>query len=160
MTISIVNGNILDGDWETLVHSVNHQGVMGAGLAKQIAMKWPEIVTDYKEFCKRFSYDDIRRIGIYHLFVLGGKDAGRFIAGIVGQDDYGKRGKYTDYAAIATSLVEVAWYADRMGLLRIAIPFGMGCGLGGGDWNVVYPIVQDVFNYYPHLEVKIYKYER
>ena len=27
----------------------------------------------------------------------------------------------------------------------MGIPYGLGCGLAGGDWNVVYNIINDVF---------------
>ena len=155
MTISFVDGDILDGDWDILVQSVNHQGIMGAGLAKQIATRWPEIVSGYKDFCNKFTFEDIRRNGFYYFFILPNN---RVVMSIFGQEKFGRDRRYTDYASIATSLTEIAWWANRMNFGRIAIPYGIGCGLGGGDWAVVFPIVQDAFAYYPNLDVKIYKY--
>jgi hypothetical protein len=31
------------------------------------------------------------------------------------------------------------------GLTTLALPYGLGCGLAGGDWKVVYEIIRDVF---------------
>jgi hypothetical protein len=36
----------------------------------------------------------------------------------------------------------------------IALPYNLGCGLDGGDWIVVYKIIEEVFNDY---DVTIYE---
>jgi hypothetical protein len=36
----------------------------------------------------------------------------------------------------------------------IALPYNLGCGLASGDWNIVYKIIEEVFNDY---DVTIYK---
>lgn len=38
--------------------------------------------------------------------------------------------------------------------LKIAIPYGIGCGIANGDWNIVYKIIEEVFDDY---EVTLYK---
>jgi len=40
--------------------------------------------------------------------------------------------------------------------LSIAIPYGIGCGLAGGKWDIVYDIIEEVFNDY---DVVIYRKE-
>ena len=52
MSIKFVNGNILtfpERDEDTIIcHQVNCKGVMGAGLAKQIRDKWPDVYDRYR----------------------------------------------------------------------------------------------------------------
>lgn len=47
--IEYIKGNILNVTEGIIVQQVNCMGVMGAGLAKQIKDKWPNIYNDYKE---------------------------------------------------------------------------------------------------------------
>jgi hypothetical protein len=39
--------------------------------------------------------------------------------------------------------------------MSIAIPFNLGCGLAGGNWDTVDKIIEDVFDDY---DVTIYKF--
>ena len=39
-----VKGNLLDKQWDIFCHQVNCKGVMGSGIAKQIAEKYPEVI--------------------------------------------------------------------------------------------------------------------
>ena len=45
-------GNIFDSECQTLVNTVNCEGVMGAGIAKQFKQKYPEMFNEYKLACK------------------------------------------------------------------------------------------------------------
>lgn len=153
--IKHISGNILDATENIIVQSVNHQGVMGAGLAKQIATKYPSILLDdcqYKILCKQ-SFEDIKLEGVpaYHEI----KD-NKWIASIFGQDKYGLDKQYTDYVALGNGLESVRLFALRR-KYSIAIPSGIGCRLGGGDWDVVLNIIENCFKYSPELIVTIYK---
>ena len=46
-------GNIFDSDCQTLVNTVNRNGVMGKGLALQFKQRYPEMFDEYKLACKR-----------------------------------------------------------------------------------------------------------
>lgn len=45
--LNFVNGDILKTNANIIVQSVNHQGVMGSGLAKQIKNKYPDCKSLY-----------------------------------------------------------------------------------------------------------------
>ena len=45
-------GNIFDSDCQTLVNTVNRNGVMGKGLALQFKQRYPEMFDEYKWACK------------------------------------------------------------------------------------------------------------
>ncbi len=46
-------GNIFDSECQTLVNTVNCDGVMGKGLALQFKHRYPEMFNEYKLACKR-----------------------------------------------------------------------------------------------------------
>lgn len=46
-------GNIFDSDCQTLVNTVNRNGIMGKGLALQFKQRYPEMFDEYKLACKR-----------------------------------------------------------------------------------------------------------
>lgn len=68
--------------------------------------------------------------------------------------NYGRQKvRYTDYDALRSALVSLKRLAvdhDR----TVALPWMIGCGLANGDWNVVYKIIEEVFEDY---EVSLYK---
>ena len=45
-------GNIFDSDCQTLVNTVNRNGVMGKGLALQFKQRYPEMFDEYRLACK------------------------------------------------------------------------------------------------------------
>ena len=61
--IIIKNGNLFDSECQTLVNTVNCDGIMGAGIAKQFKQKYPKMFEDYKLACKP---------GIYRCLEHGG----------------------------------------------------------------------------------------
>ncbi|WP_406590240.1 hypothetical protein [Bacillus atrophaeus] len=50
--IKIVKGNIIDATEDIIVQQVNCKGVMGAGLAKSILKKYPNLKSEYQSFRK------------------------------------------------------------------------------------------------------------
>ena len=51
-------GNIFDSDCQTLVNTVNCDGVMGKGLALQFKHRYPEMFNEYRLACKRGQIKD------------------------------------------------------------------------------------------------------
>ena len=51
MTLKVIEGDLLDITDGAICHQVNTRGVMGAGIAKLIAEKWPVVFRDYKALC-------------------------------------------------------------------------------------------------------------
>jgi len=156
--IKYKQGNILDATENIIVQSVNHQGVMGAGLAKQILNKYPKINRPnnmYQLMCKQLEFDEIKLEGLVAWHSAG---INKVIGSIFGQDRYGKDKQYTDYVSLGNGLNSVKLLAEIKGW-SVAIPSGIACGLGGGDWTVVLNIIENCFLYSPEVPVMIYKYE-
>ena len=49
--MDVVSGNLLEIEEGIICHQVNCQGVMGAGVAKAIASRYPQVLSAYRELC-------------------------------------------------------------------------------------------------------------
>lgn len=145
--ITIKKMNILDCEENIIVHQVNIQGIMGGGLARQLANKYPNLEKEYSEFCK-FNNNDYNRLKgkVFKIMIQD-----KMIMNIFTQ----KQNFDTDYEMLKIALEEVKKYAKSFNL-NVAIPHGIGCGIANGNWNKVYKIIEEVFDDY---EVTLYKLE-
>ncbi|NLT15808.1 MAG: Appr-1-p processing protein [Clostridiales bacterium] len=146
--IKIVSGDILKVTSGVIVQQVNCKGAMGAGLAKQIRSKYPGIYNEYLSFIKRETDENVGSKSLlgkvqYYFppYLTYGYDVS--IANCFGQDGYGG-GQQTVNTALRTALEQVRDDAEISGN-DIAIPWGLGCGLAGGDWDRVIRIILSIF---------------
>ncbi len=153
--INFVEGNILESKANIIVQSVNHKKVMGSGLAKQIRQKYPSILDDYILMCEKYKFNEIAIDGLVHWFPVE-SEYNYYIASVFGQENYGTDRRHTNYFSLMNGLNSVFIYAQNYNL-SVAIPYGIGCGLGGGDWSIVLSLIKDAVKCYPTLKVYIYK---
>lgn len=144
-------GNILKCSQDIICHQTNCMGVMGSGLAKQIKEKYPEVFKGYYYTCKTTPAPEI-----FGTALICEANDGKYIANLFGQMNYGTDKQYTDYDKLKQALQEVHSFAKAKNL-SVAIPYKLGCGLAGGDWNTVFDIITEIF--YDDVELEIYKYE-
>lgn len=132
-----VQGNILDITTGCIVHQVNLQGVMGAGLALQIRRKYPKVFTEYQLAvqAKKLETGDIQLIQVSDSL---------WVCNLAGQRNYGRaKGKcYTDYEAVRLGLIQLRMWQECIGY-PIYLPYGMGAGLAGGDWGRIKTIIEE-----------------
>lgn len=121
-----------------IVQQVNCKGVMGAGLAKKIADKWPVVKTEYKSWCIQPGEDLLGTIS--HTKVA----ESLMVANVFGQLRYGKKGCFTNYVSLGRALRRVSGFARFFEVAsdNVYLPHGIGCGLAGGDWHVVSAIIE------------------
>lgn len=133
--IKVVEGDLVNSKYPIFCHQVNCRGAMGSGIAKQIRDKYPEVYESYKT-----SIDSFREYGekpLGHAIVSPTHD-GRFCVNLFAQDNYGRDKQYTDYQAFNNCLEELAMELSSIDEDKtIAFPYGIGCGLAGGDWHVI-----------------------
>lgn len=147
--INLVKGDILNAKENIISQQVNCCGVMGSGLAKQIRNKYLEVFIEYYAYCKRHD-DMLKMLGVALPVIC---EDNKIVMNLFGQMYYGTDKQYTDYAALECAFRNMKEYAQK-NQLSIAIPFQIGCGLAGGNWDIVYKIIEDVFSDYG---VTIYK---
>ena len=135
----IIKANLLEQKG-ILVHQVNCQGVMGAGLAKQIRQLFPKAYNDYIIACKsnNTTHNTSNLLGkVYYSQV----NNNQIIAHLFGQNYFGYKGVYTDYNALNKGFKNINSVAKKYNL-PVYIPYKIGCGLAGGDWNKVQSIIK------------------
>jgi O-acetyl-ADP-ribose deacetylase (regulator of RNase III) len=124
--------DILQAKENIIVHQVNELGVMGAGLALQIKNKYPEVYTKYKAVANKECLGKIQMIKI---------GENKYICNMFSQRGISRTHKTTDYELMELCMSKLSKYSKEKNL-TIAIPYKIGCGLAGGDWNTVTKIIE------------------
>jgi O-acetyl-ADP-ribose deacetylase (regulator of RNase III) len=145
------NINIFDCVAQAIIHQANCQTTMGSGIAKQIREKYPEA---YEVDCKTVR-GDITKLGSFSW--VKARD-GKHIYNCYSQFRYGKEQRHTDYEAVYTGLSRIEEHAKSMNLTSLALPYKMGCALGGGSWRIVNAIIEDIFEE-NQIDLYICRYE-
>ena len=137
--MNTIIGDILDVVSErggVLAHQVNCRRTAGAGLALQIRRRWPVWWRRYR--------DRPALLGGAHIAEV---EAYIWVADLYAQRDIGRNVPQTDYTALRGclgrldgQLVEMDMAADLL-----LFPWRIGCGLAGGNWMIVQPMVEAAF---------------
>lgn len=130
--MKIICGDILSVNHGVIIHQVNCKRVMGAGLALQIRRKYPQHFADYMAAEPKLGDIVITRV-----------HSKLYVIGVYGQYSYGRYGLYTNYSALRTAMIKAACFAAQKNL-QMFIPYGIGCGLAGGDWSQVEKILSSI----------------
>lgn len=125
-----------------IVHGVNCQGKMGAGVALAIKNKWPIVYYNYKDICKKYHNNKNELLGqlqpnkindnliVYNLFsqLNYGRDVGR---------------RYADIDCIYNGL-ETIRNLHKESIIHMP---QIGCGLGGLNFQSdLIPVLNKLFN--------------
>jgi O-acetyl-ADP-ribose deacetylase (regulator of RNase III) len=148
----IKHGNILNAvDIDAILHQANIHHTMGGGIARFIRWTYPEA---YKADCKT-PLGDTNKLGTFswaRVYNQNNKDQTFIIYNCYSQANFGRENgvRYTDYDAVEQCFNAVKADLEQKFIYRskqivLAIPYGYGCGLGGGDWNIVKAIINKVF---------------
>lgn len=137
--MKIIKGNILHVKDGYIFHQVNCLGVMGAGLALQIKQNFPSVFKHYQNLVKQESGN---LLGKTQVVTVG--DSLK-IVNVFGQLKIGRNERQTDYDALErafSSMSEEIKNSDK-----VYFPYGFGCGLAGGDWDIVSDLI---IKYFPN----------
>lgn len=154
--IKYVSGDILDAKADAIINTVNTKGAMGAGLAKQVAQRYPAILEPYKTACHA---GRLRPGGAQFLRVnraTGARDidGDLWIINLATKDHWRdpSRIEWIEYA-----MANLGSALTRFGIRSVAIP-KLGAGLGGLEWESVREIIETNMRPYADegLQVLIY----
>ena len=148
-----VYGDIFNCKEDIIGHQTNCRGRMGSGIAKEIRARYPSAYYKYVEHCKVCKYDSALLLGSMLIVPTG--HGNHHIANLFGQNYYGTDKPYTEEWALESALKQLKLCA-RQAKLSIALPYHIGCGRAGGNWNNIYAIIEHIFNDY---NVTIYNNE-
>ena len=122
-----------------IAHLCNDIGVWGRGFVVALARRYPNAEAEYRAWSRRKADPP---------FVLGQVQfvevaAQTWVANMIGQHGIGRRGPTTPirYDAVRECLGRVRAFAQER-KATIQMP-RIGCGLAGGDWEVVSKIVEE-----------------
>lgn len=140
------DGDLLESDCTTILHQANSFSVMGAGIAKAIADKYPEAheADASLERSPEEKYGDFTCaiIGSGRSKVTVGNLYGQYGTGKVDEKEMKERMFMLDKALNQFLLSAKNELKDLIDLKKVGVPHGMGCGLAGGDWSIVKDILE------------------
>ncbi len=142
-----VKGDIINVKYGIVCHQVNAKGVMGAGLARLIRIRW---MNAYHNYLAAYNSGRLKLGEVIFSNVIG-NDHKLQVASMCAQKYYGDSEKtsivYTDYHAFKLCLTKVkAWHITCIdGKLPIYFPYGIGCGLAGGNWSTIEQLIASHF---------------
>lgn len=145
MSIKIVKGDMIEsmlkGELQAYGQQCNCFCRMGRGIAPLLAKANPEVL----EVDKATEEGNPYKLGTFSVT----KDESKpLVYNLYGQFHWSKfkiEGKRnTDYSALESALEAVYTDMYSKGIKSIGLPL-IGCGLAGGDWDIVKDLIDDVF---------------
>ncbi len=147
MSIKIINGNIFTSNCQTLVNTVNCVGVMGAGIALECRLRYPEMHQKYIQLC------EAGQINIGLLWIYKSKD--RWILNFPTKKHWKYPSKKEYLCAGLNKFVST--YHEK-GIESIAFPL-LGADKGGipqeESLNIMMSYLEN-----PSIEIEIYRYDQ
>ena len=166
--IPLISGNLLDfpTHCETdpdkyvginnIAHSCNCQNVMGAGIAKQIKDRYPQAfeadterwgneyndggnwrcqIGDYSKAVIETQWTHLPHATIYNLYTQSG---------------YSTKSRQVNYEyfwkAMKAMQEDLLFIQHETGEQQVlGLPYGISCGLAGGNWKIIKAIMEDIF---------------
>ncbi len=151
----IIEGDLLDPvhGFEAIGHGVNLQGLMGAGIAKSIAAKWPGIVPAYREAIATGNL----MLGGCHVFQTSNKVWTRdpIVLNLATQD---LPGPNADLTAVWESVSRALIECRRLEIPELGLP-QIAAGIGGLRWEDVYGVLYHLDAASPSTKITVVAYK-
>lgn len=147
--IELTRGNLLEAPAEALVNTVNCIGYMGKGIALQFKQAFPANFKIYEAACH--AGDMVPGKMLIH--DNGGLVNPRYIVNFPTKRHWKGKSRIEDVESGLKTLVEDV---QRLGIRSIAVP-PLGCGLGGLEWRVVRPLIEQAFASLPDVQVLLFE---
>lgn len=145
--ITYIKGNLFESPAQTLVNTVNTEGVMGKGIAKEFKRLFPDMFNSYQKYCESGELT-IGKLWVYetdHKWVLN----------FPTKTTWRKPSRF-EYIELGLKNF-VSTYIDR-GIISISFP-PLGCGNGELDWEKqVRSLMEKYLNKLP-IDIFIHLYD-
>lgn len=138
--VNETRGDLLNADVEIKVHQTNIWGIMGAGIAAQIREKYPKVNKEYVDWCENHAKDGL----IGTIFVCKAEDGSR-ICNMFSQNVVARDATLTNYGAFKECLKLLHEYMEKRDIRSVGFPKYIGCGIAGGNWSVIEPLIRKEF---------------
>ncbi len=168
--IGFLYGNLLDFPYgiNTIAHCCNTMNVMGAGIAEQIAERYPKAKeadddatkagrNDLGEFS--FAEVEIDNTADFPHQEFGVEKRKGFIYNLYTQDSIGF-GREVNYEALYRNLHLMRNALNNNQNTILGLPYEMSSGLAGGSWEIVNAMINTIFaSDATYFKTYIVKYE-
>lgn len=152
MTIKLVESDLLESKSKYIVHQCNCITTSAAGLAKSLFDKYP-----YADIYKNRTKDDFPG----SIKICGNGIDERFVIAIFGQ--YGPGKSCLANYSYDNKILRLTYFKNALERIKeisnlesISFPYGIGCGLAGGNWENYLKLIED-FSNSVNAEVSIFK---
>jgi len=139
MNIKEIKGDLIEiakkgGEFNTIMHGANCFSTMGSGIAKQIKDNFPNAyLADTKD-----PRSPLQRLGDFSWEIE--KSENEDSLAVINLYQQFEPGRNLDYDALRLGLRKVNFIFKNH---QIGLPKFMGCGIAGGDWNIVEQIIKE-----------------
>ena len=144
-------GNIFRSDCESIVITVNCEGVMGAGIALDAKLRWPALFGRYNSACAS------REIRIGHGVLVSAEEADAEINVVCFPTKDRWRNPST-IAYITAGLEDLRNMIAERRITSVAMPH-LGCSNGGLRWSEVQPLIRRSLADIPGLRVELWRFQ-
>lgn len=131
-----IEGDLFAAGADAIVNPVNvREAVMGAGLAKEVARRWPGVLAPYRAACRSGELC----IGTVLVTPVDGPAPLRAVIHFPTKDSWKAP---STMAMLEAGLPALSAAIREHGFTRVAVP-ALGCGLGGLSWPAVRDRLQE-----------------
>lgn len=138
----IIKGDITNVKNGIIVHQVNCQNKIGAGVSGAIIKKWPVVAERYRDICAYCKPAELLGACQYVIVRPSGVDPENptelKVVNLFSQFNYGNSVKtdvvYTNLKCLVRGVLKVCYENPEE---TVYVPHGIGCGLAGADWSEV-----------------------
>ncbi len=142
--LRFVHTNLFNSTAQTLVNTVNTEGVMGKGIAKEFRSRSPAMFEDYKRYCDSGQLI----IGALHIW----RSPDKWVLNFPTKTTW-RRPSKIEY--LEDGLSTFCANYSRLGIRSISFP-PLGCGNGDLDWREVKPLM---VQYLHRLDIPVWIHE-
>jgi O-acetyl-ADP-ribose deacetylase (regulator of RNase III) len=157
----IREGDLLQSLCTVIAHQSNCFGVMSAGIAKQIAAKYPEVLRADREFS--IPVGSRERLGRFSVAEVYDPAVGRrLVFNLYGQYRFGRGKRHTEVKQLESAVRGMMAYLqanEDSAWVRVGLPYGIGAGLGGGDWEEIRTMLEHCSEEFG-MEIELYRLNR
>lgn len=157
----IREGDLLQSSCTVIAHQANCFGVMGAGIAKQIAEKYPEVLRADREF--PIAVGSRERLGRFSVAEVHDPAVGRrLVFNLYGQYRFGRGKRHTEVKQLESAVRNMMEYLqdnEDPAWVRVGLPYRIGAGLAGGDWEEILTMLERCSEDFG-MEIELYRLNR
>lgn len=141
-------GDIFTTTMPAIGHGVNCKGVMGSGIAVTVRKRYPDVFAAYAKYCKNPGLNG------GDVFIMKSETDGKYIFNLASQI---KTGKNASYELLEASLWGSFEALEEREISGLALP-QIGCGIGGLEWSVARPLIEEVASSYPAIDLELWTF--